>query len=190
MTWRPTTSRSLRVAMAKRWGPVRMVTETTRIKSVFKYGHETGLIERPVRYGPEFKPPSRSVLRRHRAKTGGKMLEAAEIRRLLDAADLQMKAMILSRRQLRDGQHDCATLSQPGSRNRLVGLPATEDWHRSPLPALAGNRRGDPRHRRGPKTTRKIVPSSQRARYATHPRVGREPHRPRQPCGSRHYSSG
>ena len=60
---------TLRAVMAERWGPVRLGNH--------------------VRYGPEFKKPSASVLRRQRARNGPKMLEAAELRRLLDALDGQ-----------------------------------------------------------------------------------------------------
>jgi hypothetical protein len=52
----------LRAAMVKRWGPLRVVNGVTRTKTVFKYGFDSRLIDRPVRYGPEFSPPSRSVL--------------------------------------------------------------------------------------------------------------------------------
>jgi hypothetical protein len=66
----------LRAAMAKKWGPVRLGNAVTRVKSVFKYGTDNGLIERAVRFGTEFKKPDKAVLRRHRAKVGEKMLEA------------------------------------------------------------------------------------------------------------------
>ena len=68
--------------MAKRWGPVRLGNCITRIKSVFKYGYDSGLIDRPVRYGPEFVKPDKAVLRKHRAKSPAKMFEAAELRKL------------------------------------------------------------------------------------------------------------
>lgn len=45
------------------------------------------MIEKPVRFGQQFKKPSASVLRRHRAKSGEKMLESHELRRMLDALD-------------------------------------------------------------------------------------------------------
>ena len=75
----------LRAAMAKRWGPVRLGNAITRAKSVFKYGTENGLIEKTIRYGSEFRKPDKAVLRRHKAKNGGKMIEAEQLRRLLDA---------------------------------------------------------------------------------------------------------
>src|SRR5262249_36494960 len=65
----------LRDRMAKQWGPVRLANSITRVKSVFKYGTDNGLVEKAVRYGTEFKKPDKAVLRRHRAKTGERMLE-------------------------------------------------------------------------------------------------------------------
>jgi len=77
----------LRDDLARRWGPVRLGNGIVRVKSIFKYGFEAGLIDKPIRYGPEFKKPSASVLRRHRAKNGERMIEAADLRRMLDALD-------------------------------------------------------------------------------------------------------
>lgn len=118
----------LRATMAARWGPLRVVNGVTRVKSIFKHGFEAGLIDRPVRYGPEFAPPSRSVLRRHRAKSPPKMFEAAELRLMLDAlagkevtladgrtvtlkADPQMLAMVLLGLNAGFGNGDCAALT-------------------------------------------------------------------------------
>ena len=78
---------SLRNVMAKRWGPVRLGNEIQRIKTTFKFGFEIGLIDKPIRYGPTFKKPSASILRRHRAKNGERMLEADKLRLMLDALD-------------------------------------------------------------------------------------------------------
>jgi integrase len=125
---------ALRATMAKRWGPVRMVTETVRVKSVFKYATENGLVEKPVRYGSEFKPPSRSVLRRHRAKSGAKMLEAAELRALLGAADPVMKSMILLGINCGMGNTDCAALA-------LQNLDLEGGWLDYPRPKTGVARR-------------------------------------------------
>ena len=80
----------LRADMAERWGPVRLGNAITRIKSVFKYGLDNALLERAPRFGSEFKKPDKAVLRRRRAQNGVKMLEADELRRLLNAADVQL----------------------------------------------------------------------------------------------------
>ena len=101
---------ALRNTMAERWGPVRLGNAIQRIRTVGKYWHEAGLIDKPVRYGPEFKKPSASVLRRHKAKNGEQMLEAHECRRLLDAAPVQLRAMILLGLNCGFGNHDVATL--------------------------------------------------------------------------------
>jgi hypothetical protein len=59
--------------------------EVQKVRTLFKYAYESGLIDKPVRYGPQFKKPSKSGLRKHRAITGERMFEADELRRLLDA---------------------------------------------------------------------------------------------------------
>jgi hypothetical protein len=58
---------ALRADLATQYGPVRLGNEIQRVRTVFKYGGEAGLVERPVRYGPAFRKPSAGVLRRHRA---------------------------------------------------------------------------------------------------------------------------
>lgn len=73
----------LRAVMAKRWGPVRLGNEITRVKSVFKYAADNGLILQPVRYGSEFKKPDKTVMRRHRNTGGKKLFSAAELRLML-----------------------------------------------------------------------------------------------------------
>jgi hypothetical protein len=42
---------ALRAAMVRRWGPVRLANTVDRVKSVFKYGTDNGLIEKAVRHG-------------------------------------------------------------------------------------------------------------------------------------------
>ena len=75
---------TLRAELAKRWGPVRLANTITRIKSVFKFATDNELIARPMKYGTEFHKPDKAVMRKHRAKSGPKMLEADQLRRLLD----------------------------------------------------------------------------------------------------------
>ncbi len=101
---------TLRADMAKTWGPVRLGAEIQRVRTIFKYGYEAGLIDKPVRFGPQFVKPSAGVMRRHRAKTGAKMLEADELRQLLGAAGQPMKAMILLGLNAGFGNTDVAEL--------------------------------------------------------------------------------
>ncbi len=39
-----------------------------RIRTIFKYAYDAVLIDRPVRFGPDFSKPSKTVMRRHRQK--------------------------------------------------------------------------------------------------------------------------
>lgn len=100
---------SLRASIATTWGPVRLGNELQRVKTTFKFAYEAGLIDKPVRYGPGFKKPSASVLRRHRAKTGLRMLEAGELRRLLDALD--GKEVVTGRKDEETGEPETVTLT-------------------------------------------------------------------------------
>lgn len=86
---------SLRATAAKRWGPTRLANEITRVRGVFKFGVENGLIEKTVRFGSEFRKPSKATMRKHKATTGKLLFSREQVRALLDAAGVQMKAAIL-----------------------------------------------------------------------------------------------
>jgi integrase len=100
----------LKATIAKTCGPVRLGNEIQRVRVVFKYAHDSALIDQPVRYGPTFKRPSRRVLRKLRAQNGPRMFEAVEIRKMLDAAGQPLRTMILLGVNCGFGNGDCATL--------------------------------------------------------------------------------
>ena len=77
-TLKPDSFGKLREAMAKRWGPTRLGNSITRVRTIFKLAFNNGLIDRPVRFGSEFEIPGKSVMRRHCAASGEKMLEPDE----------------------------------------------------------------------------------------------------------------
>lgn len=119
---------TLRASMAKRWGPVRLGNSVTRTKSIFKYGYEAGLMDRPVRYGPEFTKPDKGVMRRHRAKSPPRMFEADQLRAMIEGAAVvgasgpelvrpepTLRAMILLGVNCGFGNTDCAGLSFTGT---------------------------------------------------------------------------
>jgi integrase len=89
----------LRVKLAKGkkrgWGAVSIGNEIRRVRVVFKYASDADLIEHPIRYGPGFKPPSKKVLRQARQAKGPRMFEAAQLQRVIKAAGVPLKAMIL-----------------------------------------------------------------------------------------------
>ena len=109
----PTTSPRCANKLAKKWGPHRLGKTIQFIRCVFKYAYDADLIDRPVRFGPGFKRPSKKTLRLHRAKQGPKLFTADEIRRLLDAAGVQLKAMILLGINCGFGNADCGNLPLP-----------------------------------------------------------------------------
>ncbi len=125
---------ALRDEMAKRWGPVRLGNQVQSVRTVFKYGFESGLIDKPVRYGPQFRKPSAGVLRRHRAKNGERMIEADALRQLLAAASVQLKAMILLGVNCGFNNKDCADLP-------LAALDLDGGWINFPRPKTGIPRR-------------------------------------------------
>jgi integrase len=125
---------SLRASMAKRWGPVRLSRVITRVKSVFKYAFNNGLIDRPPRYGDGFNKPGKSVLRRHRAANGQRMLEPADLHRLIEAASKPLRAMILLGLNAGLGNTDLATLP-------LAALDLDNGWVDFPRPKTGIERR-------------------------------------------------
>jgi integrase len=92
---RPDDFERLRATIAKVWGPIRLGNEIQRVRSVFKFGFEEGLLTVPVRYGASFKKPSAKTLRLARAANGARMFEARELQSILKAAGMPMKAFVL-----------------------------------------------------------------------------------------------
>ena len=125
---------ALRAVMAKQWGPVHLGNEIQKIRTVFKYAFESGLIDRPVRYGPQFKKPSASVLRRHRAQQGPKLFSAEETRRMIDATGSPLRAMILLGINCGFGNADCGKLP-------LSALDLDGGWVSFPRPKTGIARR-------------------------------------------------
>jgi integrase len=101
---------ALRTKLARRWGPVALGNAIQRVRSVFKHAFDAGLIDRPVRFGPGFKRPSKKVLRLERVRKGPRLFEAAELRRVIDAAGPLLRAMMLLGINCGFGNADVGTL--------------------------------------------------------------------------------
>jgi integrase len=125
---------TLLVALEKQYGPVRQGNEVQKVRTVFKFAYDEGLITAPTRYGSQFKKPSASEMRRHRAKNGERMLEAAQLRDLIDAAPVPLKAMVLLGINAGFGNHDVATLP-------LAALDLDDGWIDYPRPKTGIARR-------------------------------------------------
>jgi integrase len=101
---------ALRGGIAEVWGPVRLGNEVQRVRTIFKHAYESGLIDRPVRFGPDFKKPNKKVMRLNRAKRGERMFEPNELRQLIKAATPPLETMILLGVNCGYGNADMATL--------------------------------------------------------------------------------
>ncbi|MCI0464603.1 MAG: site-specific integrase [Gemmataceae bacterium] len=107
---RPEDFTAFKNQMTKRWGPLRVSDFIQHVRSVFKHAIDAGLIDRPVRFGPGFDRPSQKVLRLHRAKQGPKLFSAEEVRQLIDAAGVPLRAMILLGINVGSGNADVSGL--------------------------------------------------------------------------------
>lgn len=123
----------LRALMAEKWGPVRLANGVVRVKSVFRYGVDNALVEK-VRFGSEFVKPAASTLRKHKAASVVKMLEPGQVRKLIDAADVPMKAMIYLGLNCGFGNMDISTLP-------LSALDLDKGWLEFPRPKTGVKRR-------------------------------------------------
>lgn len=100
----------LRSHFAKTLGPVALGNEIRRTRTLFKYAYDAGLVDIPIRVGPQFKEPSKRLKRQARHAAGPKMFEASDVRLLLEKSSGQLRAMILLGINAGFGQTDCATL--------------------------------------------------------------------------------
>jgi integrase len=108
---RPEDFAKLRKQMAGKWGVCRLGDMIQSVRSIFKHGHDAGLLPLPIRFGPGFARPSKKAQRLHRAEQGPKLFTSSEVRRLIDAAvSPSMRAMILLGINAGFGNADCGAL--------------------------------------------------------------------------------
>ncbi len=124
---RPEDFGKLRAATAARLGPTALKCFITQTRTIFNFAFTYEVIEKPVRYGDAFDVPDRRQLKLARQSKGKKLISAANCRKMIDAADPQMKAMILLGLNGGFGNIDCARLNPDsvGSWCR-VGLTSCE----------------------------------------------------------------
>jgi hypothetical protein len=124
-------------------GPHRLSKTIQFIRCVFKYAYEAGLLDRPVRFGPGFKRPSKKVIRLHRTKQGPNLFTPEEVRELLDAASVQARAMILLGINCGFGNSDCGNLPQSvvDLDAGMINYPRPQE---APRPILPRRRSGEP----------------------------------------------
>ncbi len=77
------------------WAAVTRSNEIQRVRTIFKYAYEAGILEKPIVFGPDFKKPQAKVIRAAKAAKPARLFSAVEIKTLLRKANIQLKAMIL-----------------------------------------------------------------------------------------------
>jgi len=91
---RPDDFEDFRKALSESLGVIALRNEINRVRIILKYAFDNRLIDRPVSYGQGFDKPAVRLLRKARHEAGPNLLEAAEVRRILKAADPILKAMV------------------------------------------------------------------------------------------------
>jgi integrase len=124
----------LRRQLAKRLGPVALGNAIQRVRTIFKWGFDSGLLDRPVRFGPDFTKPSRRVMRLARQAKGPRLFSREELRAILDAAGQPLRAMILLGLNCGFGNSDVAGLP-------IRALDLDAGWVAFPRPKTAVPRR-------------------------------------------------
>ena len=82
---RPTDFANLRAAFARIHGPHRLGKDVRIVRMLFRFGVENDLISHVVKFGSEFKPPSKTAQKRAKQANGKQHFEAADVRTILSA---------------------------------------------------------------------------------------------------------
>lgn len=124
----------LRAAFSKRLGHLALKREITATRTIFRYLDEVDLIDRPVKFGPGFKPPAQRAVQRAQNGAGRvlKMFEREELLALLAAADPHFRAMVFMGANCAYGNTDIS---------RLPVAAIEGEWATFPRPKTGADRR-------------------------------------------------
>ena len=130
----PSDFQLLRSYLAEKYSKVRLANMIQYVRCICKYTYEFGLIDKPMRFGPELKsPPRRSSAKPENARTP-RMFPPKILRKLIRRSDPELKAMILLGINAGFGCKDCATLP-------LRALDLDHGWIRYARPKTGIQRR-------------------------------------------------
>lgn len=133
-TLEPADFQRFRKELAKRLGVHRLRNEIVYTKSLFKWLYDTREIEHPIVFGPELRPPSPKVARKHKREQGDLSFSADEIKAILAESGVHLKAMILLGINCAFGSEDCSQL-------RLDEVDLDEGWIDNQRPKTEVERR-------------------------------------------------
>lgn len=131
---RPQDFDTLRAKLAKGVNLVTLLHRVRITRMIMKFAYDANLVDKPVRTGPGFRPPSKKSLRALRQSKPAKMFSAEEIQLLLTTKNTTMKAMILLGANCAFGPSDIS-----GMPRSAVNLDA--GWITYPRPKTAVMRR-------------------------------------------------
>jgi integrase len=135
---RPTDFERLKFNFPATWGLVRSGKMIQLIRTIFRYASEQELIDRPVKFGGEFKRPTKAALRIHKtrikASNGSRMFTAAELRQLIGIAKMPFQAILLLAANTGFGNTDIARLP-------ISALDLAGGWVEFPRPKTGVHRR-------------------------------------------------
>ena len=84
-----------KATVAETNAPQSVAQIVNKSKAPFKYAFEAGLLDNPVRFGPHFRTPDKRALRKQKNARPSRMFAPQELRKIIDAADVPLRAWIL-----------------------------------------------------------------------------------------------
>lgn len=101
--------------MRDRWNDTTMSNHVKRIRTAFNWAYQSALIDKPMRFGPEFKTRV--------ARKPKDTYNAAEIRTLIDHGSVALRAMVLLGINGGYGNTDCSALTIPEVQGDVIETP-------------------------------------------------------------------
>ncbi|APZ92178.1 tyrosine-type recombinase/integrase [Fuerstiella marisgermanici] len=127
-----------RKAFPDTWGPTRIGVEIQKVRTIFKWCHESEVTTAIPNFGPDFKKPSRAVIRRakqaRQSKHGKLAFEQHELQTILDSCDGWLKAAVFLGLNAGFGAMDCGRL-------RAQNIDFENGWYDLPRPKTGIPRR-------------------------------------------------
>lgn len=107
------------------YGPDRRRKLVSRVRMIWDWGWESGELDKPPRYGPDFRGPGRRVAEARKAEAREMTFDACDLRRMIAQANPAMRAAVLLGVNGGFGPTDCAEL-------RFADLDLEGGWIRQP----------------------------------------------------------
>jgi len=114
--------------------PTSLKVHLSKVKAILLWGFEHRIIDKPIATGDTLKPPKLRKIREHKREQGRRFLEAAEIRKVLEAASPVWKAATLLGVNCGFGNTDIARL-------RVRDIDLERGWIEFPRPKTGVMRR-------------------------------------------------